>query len=161
MVPLLSEACLSVSRSSVVFALSMSTILVLARRLLIGGAGVRERWCRRGRWSQGSWRATERSNVGVQVGQLQLEPLDVPSEPPGHELLLRPEPGGPIQDAPALAEVLLQGLDSFLKKSVLGQGLQVIYTWPPRHGRCRCRASTKRGRHWILLLADGWCGLLA
>ena len=127
------------------------------------GRGIRPsgrgRWCRRERRSRGSWRATERSNVGVQVGQLLLQPPDLPSEPPGHELLLCPEPAGPIQDALALAEVLLQGLDSFLEKLVLGQGLQVIYTWPLRHRRCRGSATRRLRR--IFLLADGWRRLLA
>ena len=100
--------------------------LVLAGRSLISGAGLWERWGRREGRSWGSWWTTERSNAGVQVVQLLLQPLDLCPEPPGHELLLLPEPVGPVHDAPELAEVLLQGLNFVLEKSVLGQGLQVV-----------------------------------
>ena len=127
--------CWWVRWSAFVVILRISSDLVLAGRSLIGEAGLWERWGRREgrRWR--SWWTAEWCYVEVQVGQLLLQSLDVSPELPGHELFILPVPVGSIYDAPELADVLLQGLDFVVEKSVFGQGLQVICTGPARHRR--------------------------
>ena len=87
------------------------------------------------------WWATEGRHVGVQVGQLLLQSFDLPSESSGLALLLLPEAVGPVHDALALADVLLQGLDLSSESLAFGQGLHVIHALPARRWRfasCPC-----------------------
>lgn len=48
--------------------------------------------------------------------KLFFKSLDVRPQPLGHSFFSLPELVGPVQDAPALAEVFLQGLDLVLEK---------------------------------------------